>query len=108
MLRMNTQHLRSSWPVAYVGCGLSLFLEKITCGYLQSLQQTTALAFCAFIGMDHVKSTYSFFTDVEDGSAFLSFLGCFASLLFLSDGVSLSTPFFQKFSFLIGEIMQTT
>ena len=35
-----------------------------------------ALAFCPVIGMDDVKSTDSFFTDVEDGSAFLAFLGC--------------------------------
>ena len=52
-----------------------------------------ALAFCAAIGMDDVKSTDSFSTDVKDGSAFLAFLGCFVSFLILSDGLPLLSDF---------------
>ena len=66
--------------------------------------------------MDDVKSTddfttdppRQFTTDAEDGSVFSAYLGCFVSFLILSDDLPLSSVFFQKFSFIIGQIIQVT
>ena len=46
--------------------------------------------------MGDAKSTDSFPIDVEDGSGFLTFLGCFVSFFILSDGLSLSSAFFKS------------